>query len=253
MSWREAGFIYFMGGWLLIILFSFTGHSAVFGILALLSLLCVPYIFFSLYYQWRVVRQWCTLCLTVLAVVLLELTSYGIAGFSNHFAYFNQIDFATIVEFAFAFTFPILIWYFLKPRLIQLKETESEIKPLKRLKYNPEVFHGLLKSRRKMPEVPNDLNNVLQSKMKDESKFDINLIQVCNPYCSACAEVQPHLEELLEKVENLNVRIVFTLSSNPHDPALLPVRHFLSFDPEDGQKIKEALHDWYLWGAKDYA
>ena len=71
VSWSEAGFFYFAAT----TLFLFTGinRQASFLIIASVSTMASAYIPFSIYYQWKVVKQWCPLCLTVQAILLLEL------------------------------------------------------------------------------------------------------------------------------------------------------------------------------------
>ena len=48
------------------------GHHAYLPVLSLLSLAALPYVGYSLFYQWRVVKQWCRLCLATQAVLLAQ-------------------------------------------------------------------------------------------------------------------------------------------------------------------------------------
>ncbi|MEO9210973.1 MAG: vitamin K epoxide reductase family protein [Ginsengibacter sp.] len=70
LSWSEVGFFYFSGG-LLLLFFSGNNINTAITFLGLLNLLVLPYIVFSVYYQWRVVRQWCVLCLGVQTLLML--------------------------------------------------------------------------------------------------------------------------------------------------------------------------------------
>lgn len=64
LSWSQVGFTYFVGGFVILILN--VGHDGPYlHLLALLSIAALPYIVFSIYYQGRIVRQWCRLCLMV--------------------------------------------------------------------------------------------------------------------------------------------------------------------------------------------
>ncbi|MFT4094204.1 MAG: vitamin K epoxide reductase family protein, partial [Niabella sp.] len=71
ISWSLVGFGYFAGG-LLLLLFTGITNTQTLGLLSWLNILALPYIFFSLYYQWKIVKQWCVLCLTVLAALVLQ-------------------------------------------------------------------------------------------------------------------------------------------------------------------------------------
>ncbi len=70
----EVGVVYFVGG-LLVLLSGLTGFHThpqtllLFG----LSWLSIPYLLFSLYYQYAVVGKWCTLCLSVWCVMVAEI------------------------------------------------------------------------------------------------------------------------------------------------------------------------------------
>ena len=72
MTWSEAGFFYFASTFLFL-LFPGISFMAKICLLSIANCLAAPYIFFSVYYQWKVVKQWCPFCLTVQAVLFLEL------------------------------------------------------------------------------------------------------------------------------------------------------------------------------------
>lgn len=68
LSWSEIGFFYFAGG-LLFVISRYEGSAQ---ILAWLNLFALPYTIFSIYYQWRIAKQWCPLCLAVQALLVTE-------------------------------------------------------------------------------------------------------------------------------------------------------------------------------------
>jgi hypothetical protein len=69
LSWSEVGFFYFAGTWL-VLLFN-SGHTAIIQALALLNIVSLPYTFYSINFQWRVVKM---------VPVLLCHTGYIMAG-----------------------------------------------------------------------------------------------------------------------------------------------------------------------------
>jgi len=74
VSWSETGFFYFAGTWLVLL---FAGKdTAILRVLAVLNLLSLPYTFFSIYYQWKIAKQWCVFCCTVQALLWLEFFSF---------------------------------------------------------------------------------------------------------------------------------------------------------------------------------
>lgn len=71
MSWSEIGYFYFATTslWLL---FPFVPFADKVGWIAISNAIAMPYTIFSLFYQWKVAKQWCPFCLTVQGVLLAE-------------------------------------------------------------------------------------------------------------------------------------------------------------------------------------
>jgi uncharacterized membrane protein len=68
-GWVDTGIIYFTGGFLYLLQSqSPDGYS----LLAILSVLSLPYTVYSVYYQGFVLKKWCPLCLGVQAVLIVE-------------------------------------------------------------------------------------------------------------------------------------------------------------------------------------
>ena len=72
MSWSEAGFFYFASTFLFL-LFPSANYIHEIAVLSVATCLAAPFSVLSIYYQWEVVKQWCALCLTVQAVLALEV------------------------------------------------------------------------------------------------------------------------------------------------------------------------------------
>jgi uncharacterized membrane protein len=56
LGWSEIGFLYFSGGIVALIASEMPAHATT--LLGLLTLAAVPFTFFSLYYQWKIVKKW---------------------------------------------------------------------------------------------------------------------------------------------------------------------------------------------------
>ncbi len=118
VSWSEIGFFYFAGGFISLLV---SGANAAYTLqlLAWLNVLALPYTIFSVYYQWRIAKQWCPLCLGVQAVLIAEFVTsvatnslaaknidQGVFGF--FLSTFNY-QLSTFL----AFLLPIIAWYLL--------------------------------------------------------------------------------------------------------------------------------------------
>jgi uncharacterized membrane protein len=125
ISWGEIGYFYFASTTLFLLLPSVSFADKIFFI-AVPNAFASPYILFSIYYQWRVVKQWCPLCLTVQATLLLELV-WSIMNFWLHpyrFSFLSGGLAFGIVPLAFCLLLPIVAWYGLKPFFAKAKDAD---------------------------------------------------------------------------------------------------------------------------------
>lgn len=252
LRWSEVGFFYFFGGWILTVILIHTGIQAI-SLLFTINLLALPYVFYSIYYQAIIIKQWCKICLIVLALLILEFASFSIVGFPNHYAYLMQIDTTFLPALVFAFSLPIVLWYVLKFHIIRHREKAAEVQLLNKIKFNSSVFLHLLKCQIKMPHIQEGCGIVFQNQKDNNSNSNVHVLLVLNLHCSACAQAQSFIEELIEKTENLKVQIVFVGTENFDDQTLLIMNHLLNIAEHlGGEEAIKALGDWYSIKEMDY-
>jgi uncharacterized membrane protein/protein-disulfide isomerase len=246
MSWGELGFFYFAATTLFLLL---PGVSFINKIpwLAISSTLVAPYIVFSIYYQWKVVQQWCPLCLTVQAVLAMELL-WAVSNFWITGKVDMVFEPGVILPVVCSVLLVITVWYLLKPVLLAAKAAPGYNAAYKRLLYNPEIFNGLLAQQATAPEGWQQLGINIGN-----PDAPTTIVKVCNPYCGPCAKAHTHLEEIIHKNPDINVRIIFTTSNNKEDSGNPIVKHLLAIHAQkDSLKTEQALDDWYLADKKDY-
>ncbi|MGN6196015.1 MAG: vitamin K epoxide reductase family protein [Ginsengibacter sp.] len=244
LSWSELGFFYFSGGFLFLLM---RPNSVVqqLSIIAILNLIALPYIFFSVFYQWRIAKQWCPLCLTVQAILFTE---FLVNMFFQNLRFGNSIDLVTLFRLFISFSLPVAVWLIIKPLLLNKQKAKQDFRSLQRIKFNNEIFLALLQKQKRMSEPTDGLGILLGNKSAQNT-----LIKVCNPYCGPCAKAHPEIEKLLEETDNLKVQIIFTATNSEHDFTALPVKHLLDIaQTYDESLTKKALDDWYLAEKKDY-
>ena len=243
LSWSEVGFFYFTGG-LLTLLFADNVVNNSMVLLLGINILALPYTIFSVYYQWRVAKQWCVLCLVVQGLLILGVANLILGDF---FSYPPNLSLLFIVKVSLSYLLPAFVWYSLKPYILNLQEAKNTKREYLRIKFNAEIYETLLKKQKKITVstegVGIDIGNPLAQN---------TLIKVCNPYCGPCAKAHPVIDSLLENNSNLKVKIIFT-SSNINDFMATPVKHLLSIAEKQNESLtKQALDDWYLPEKKDY-
>ncbi len=244
LSWSEVGFFYFAGG-LLVLLFAGMAVPQVAATVAILNLLALPYTLFSVYYQWRVARQWCVLCLAVQALLLVGGINVILGGFLSSFPAFSITAAANII---LLYALPVLAWYALKPFILRAQEAKNTRRQYLRIKFNTEIYEALLKKQKQVTVPVEGIG--IEIGNPDAAN---TLIKVCNTYCGPCSKAHPKIERLLEENPDLKVKIIFTSGPPEFDPAVKPSVHLLALAEQgDPVRLQQALDDWYLAETKDY-
>ena len=246
MSWSEAGFFYFAATFLFLLFPSISFANKI-SILSIANCLAAPYILFSVYYQWKVVKQWCPLCLMVQAVLLLEL----IWSFTN---FWLRLPIASLpiayclLPIAYCLSLPILLWYALKPLILKAKNEPVYKAAYKRLLYNPDTFNHLLQQQPTAPDGYQDIGITIGN--PDAAN---TIIKVCNPYCGPCAKAHALIDEILHNNKNLKLKLIFTATNEANDIRGIAAKHLLAISEKKNVLLtQQALDDWYLAERKDY-
>ena len=250
-SWSEIGFYYFAGGWLMLIFSSWIQQpEIIIQFIVLLNIFAVPYTVFSIYYQWRVVKQWCKLCVTVQVLLLSELI---VSIFTNqpHFEIFllyKYIDLSNLLLILTSFIMPMVIWNLLKSPLLKNEEAKNDKRHLMRLKYNTTVFETLLKKQKAITNSTEGLGIIFGNPQAKNT-----IIKVCNPYCSPCAKAHNKIESMINSNPDINVKVLFTATTKGGDIKSPPVKHLLAIASKNDSLITaKAMDDWYNAPIKDY-
>ncbi|MFT4071711.1 MAG: thioredoxin domain-containing protein [Dysgonamonadaceae bacterium] len=244
LSWSEAGFFYFAGG--LLALSFVSPLSDVVAIVSFMNILALPYTVFSIYYQARIVKQWCMLCLLVQALLILGATNAVLEGYTIPFFQISPISY--VLTFVY-YLVPVFSWYTLKPYLFHLQEARNIKREYLRSKFNTDVFETLLKKQKKLvtrvEDIGIDLGNPYAT---------VQLVKVCNPYCEPCSRAHPKIEQLLKELPNLKVKIIFTTPNNPTHYAFKATTHLLAatLQKDNDEERKNVLDSWYMAEIKDY-
>ena len=251
ISWSENGFFYFAATGLFLLLpgIAFTNKLPW---LAISSTLVAPYILFSVYYQWKVVKQWCPLCLAAQAVLAMELAWAIIDFWLAKKPLFQAKPFpgtwGELRAAAFCILLPMVLWFIFKPLVLKAKVAKAYNNAYKRLLYNPDTFNSLLQQQTLAPDGWQHLGINIGNPGAANT-----IIKVCNPYCGPCAKAHPLLEEIVKQNKEVRLKVIFTATNNENDKTNKPVKHLLAIAAKKDFKLTEqALDDWYLSEKKDY-
>ena len=195
IGWSDAGIIYFSFLLIALLISSYTTAGAgLYLLLALFTLPAIPVTLLSVYYQWRVVKKWCRLCLITAGllwiqffVLLPQLLSLKQSSLAN-------ISLNDLLLSSFLLFITTVAWLWLKPLLKANKKLETENFAGKRFRHNSDVFMALLEKQRKVNATP--FENDLQL---GNPEAPLQIIVACNPYCAPCAKAHEILHGLVGK------------------------------------------------------
>jgi uncharacterized membrane protein len=209
IGWSEIGFGYFAVNVILLLFF-----PSMITAIVLINIFTLPFTLWSLWYQWSKAKQWCVLCLIVLALLWaifiinllfghVPLKEFIYQTIRSPFFILNS----PLAITACCYCIAILGVNLLAPKFNSGKTVQSLKQSMNSLKADEDVFIALLK---KQPFYEmNDFDSVIRFGNPD-SKLRLTILS--NPYCNPCSTMHKRIEELLLKVNN-NICVQYILSS----------------------------------------
>ncbi len=245
IKWSEAGCYYFAAS-LLVSISPGIPPEVKAPLLALAAAAVSPYIIYSVYYQYRVVKQWCRLCLLVQAVLLAEVLWAVVVHWSRFTVPPVGID--TIAVLLICCFVPVAGWLLLKPLFKKAYQHILYSRAYHRLLFHPDIFNRFQFSQPMAADGWQQLGITLGNPGAAHT-----LLKVCNPYCGPCSKAHQKIEKILEAHKDINIRIIFTATEDDDDIRAIPVRHFVALAAQNPPaELQNALHNWYSAPIKDY-
>lgn len=246
LSWSSIGLSWFLGI-LLSLLTTGIVDASVLAVLSCMSALASPYILFSVYYQWRVAKKWCVLCLAVQAILLLQLVTAYAGGLYAHVGSIF-LSFRPVLTIVSIYLLVLIAVLALTSAWQKVREVSEKAVDLQRFKHDPATFGALLSEQRPLRR-PTDGLGITIGRPEAKNK----IIKICSPYCAPCAKAHPVVGQLLETHPDSQLQIIFTASGDDDDRKTLPVEHFLALAAKnDDSLLEQALDDWYNAPDKNY-
>lgn len=243
ITFSDIGVIYFASVIFLWILLTYIANSN-YTLVISLSLLAVPFTFYSVFYQYFVVKKWCPLCLSTVVVLWLQTLSTLLVPASS----FNlSIDIFSSIIVAQSFITIAALWFFINSKL----RLEPEFYKLKvehyRFKNNYNIFSSLLNQKTRIDTTISGTNGILMGNKRKDAMLKITLIT--NPLCGHCKEAHMVMEEILLK-NNENVQIDIRFNVNVKEKKAIDTRIALNllniFHSREDRIFLKALNDAYM-------
>jgi Peptidase C39 family/Thioredoxin len=229
LSWSEIGLYYFMGSFLLLLI-----YPSSIGLLAWLNLLALPYTIWSLSYQF-LNKQWCILC----SLIQIALWAEFLVNVSFH-SFGKTFDLALLYMFPISFLTPIVLWSLLN---ISFKRALRPFKQqLNKFKYNTSLFRQVLTNQPRYI-VGDELFPILLGNPAASTVITI----VSNPYCNPCAKAYAIVDDWLKSKKDIMVKVLFSTPDRDDDFRTVAARHLSSLTlSRDKELAGNALANWYI-------
>ena len=223
---------------------SYISNTVNTSLMLIVSLLAFPFVIYSVYYQFNVVKKWCPLCLAIASVLLIQI---GLVFATNNNLQLLTLNFQSVMFFSIALITSIGFWSVLKP-LIKKKETLEKV----------EVEHYKFKRNFSVFKVLHDESDMLKtfSPIPGEislgnPKAETKLVIVTSPLCYYCKEAHSDIDYLLNRIgESINVIIRFNVTTYKRDNQLFNITSRLLdlYNSCSNKEVTKALNEVYKNG-----
>jgi uncharacterized membrane protein len=230
----DSSIVYFS---FVVLAFIYNPSSALFNILSLLSL---PVIIYSIFYQKFKIKKWCPLCLGIASVLALQFIVALLAYKKPVF------EFKEIILLLLLLGFVMSIWFIIKPLLITKQEYNAL--RIENLTFRRN-YHLFLPYYHSLKAIDTYIPNSIKISLGTENPI-IDLIFITNPMCENCKDVHNIYTRLLQKYPNeIQLTFLFLVSyKNREDIETKISERLLQIYHEKGKLFfKEALKDWFIY------
>lgn len=204
------------------------------------AMLGLPVAAWSLYTQKIVVKQWCALCLGIVAVLLLQVLIAGVAQ------PFFIVSTTVIGTFLITGLLVILAYLPIKSLLKSSIEAVQTKRELARWKKDPSIFNALLQN-----EPGTDCTPWQGELQLGNANAPLQIMVACNTYCGPCAKAHKKLDKILEDYpDDVSICVRFIcVPQNKDDMHTMAVTAILqkANETDNKEKLQQMLADWFNW------
>lgn len=231
ISWSEVGMGYFTANILLITLY----RESV-GTVSIINWIAMFYGVWSIYYQWRIAKSWCVLCVISQIVIWL----IGIIAIISCIS--APLTFGIISSLLSCMTFGICIMAVHHYSIAYASEKGRirAVQKYRALKSNSKVANALIENGVYYETSLEDSSILFGNK---EAKMRVTILS--NPHCNPCARMHKHVEKLLRlSGGEICVQYIFSsFNENLENSSRYLI--FCYFEYEQDEALSK-FADWYL-------
>lgn len=202
----DVGIVYFASlimAWLILII-THVSYTPI----VIISICAIPFTLYSIVYQYFVVKKWCLLCLSILAILWLQA---GAIYFTELIFVADNFNISNLGSLGVSFLISLCLWQFLSPKLkIEQAYKKLNIEHYK-FKRNYNIYSSLISN-----------SSFIDTRIKDtreivfgSSNSKANIVVITNPLCGYCKDAHQLVSQLINlNNPELGITIRFNVSQN---------------------------------------
>jgi uncharacterized membrane protein len=245
LTWGDVGLTFFSSSVFFLFLSILTTNIPVSPIIVL-AIASIMFPFYSLYYQLKVFKQLCMLCIGVLAIQFINFSICLYYLRSIPTSLFSTFDLYSLFVFIFLALLFLFSWLLIKPVILKTIKSDLYYTLFKRTKRNPAIFLSLLN---KKPTIEDCLLLPNETISFGEALAPYNILMACNPFCNPCSLAHEAIHRIHNKYPGqLRIGIRFILNKkdiDTNDERVQVVRYILEYIKQNPRMTEEILHAWY--------
>ncbi|WP_298121442.1 vitamin K epoxide reductase family protein [Flavobacterium sp.] len=235
ISYDKIGLLYFSYALLTPVFLGFNEMFPLILVFAISSL----FPFYSIYFQYFIVKSWCPLCLLIQIGLIINVV------FIFYFKY--EVSFNSIIIGLLIFFIITAFINLFSNISINITENKYLRRRLNLFINNEEVFENCSNKSALLISIPKTLS-VLTGNKESANKITF----VTNPFCKYCSEKYRILKEIIEYVEDVEVETIYFITN---DLGIIKsiTQKMLDIYISDGvEQYINAVDYWYSEGIYDY-
>jgi len=212
------------------------------SLLKAISITSLPITIYSIYYQYKVVKSWCLLCLSIVGILWVQASTAFID--QTIVEIFSSLTLESIMITSISFLTIYLAWYYIKPLVSEKNKLQGEKIEFVKFKRNFNLFNSLLQ---KSPTLDTNIVNANEMILGNPSS-PLAITIITNPFCGHCKEVHEVVNETLKKYDNaVKIIVRFNIpTDNLDNPAVTVTNTLLElYHSNKKEEAKNAMDDIY--------
>ena len=211
-----------------------------FAQLSLLSLLiAIPVTLYSFYYQYRIAKKWCPICLGIAGTLYVQALFLFLAGTPVSI----PVQATAISVFVAVNLASLVVWLGLKPYIKEYFDLKSANMAAVRFKRNYPLFKNTLISSKQM-----EYHTLESSLALGNPDAPLKLSMVTNPFCGYCKGAHESVHKILKRYgKSIRINIRFSVDPENADENSLGIhQRFVEIYRDEGQEgLLKAMDAWF--------